>query len=157
VTDKVRVDLDRLNRGVSDQDANSSTAVLYGAAGACLAIVLLIAQIGTGSQWLLSSLVLASIALPVFTALALSEQVVNGMKVSYQPAQRFTPTRKMQVISGLLAFGSLLASIGCIITSFSPLAGGIFLVAILSSFLLAVVIIGVAGLNSGVLKDASED
>lgn len=113
---------------ISHEDMASFSALSYGAAGACLAIVLLLAQIWTAPPKPLHvwAVALAAVAMPLFVAVAVFDQIWHSLKLPYVALQRIPRMNLLRALTWYSADTCLLASVDCVLFGLSPLAGGVF-------------------------------
>jgi hypothetical protein len=98
----------------------SSRGMNFGGAGATLALILLIAQIGVAKSALVWSLGLAAVAFPLWLSLALTYEIWLALKLGFGDLWSIAWLRHAQAglfyLSGLLTAGS----IGCLVFALVP-------------------------------------
>jgi hypothetical protein len=114
---------------ISHEDMASFSALSYGAAGAGLAIVLLLAQIWTSPPKLLHvwAVALAAIAMPLYVAVGVFDQIWHSFKLPFVELHvGFPKVSWLRTIAWYSAALCLITSVDCVLFGLSPLAGGIF-------------------------------
>jgi hypothetical protein len=119
---------DHIASRISHADMASFSALSYGAAGVCLGIVLLLAQIwATPPKPLhLWSVGLAALAMPLFLAVAVFDQIWHSLKLPYLALQRVPRVNMARAATWYFAQLCLLVSVDCVLFGLSLVAGSIF-------------------------------
>jgi hypothetical protein len=125
------------------EDLANSKAMNFGGAGAALATILLIAQIGVGKPALVWALALAAAALPLWIALALTYDAWMTLKLGVRDLHVFRWLRHIQSYGFLFCVLLMFGSVGCLLYSLSPLS--LFVFALASVVGVALVIAAVIG------------
>src|SRR4051812_13829768 len=114
---------------VTPEDMVASSGLSYGAAGVCLVIILLLAQIWKEPAWTshLWSLALASLALPIFVAVAIVDQAFGNMKLGLKQLQSDERLGHARAWPWFAACVCLYCSVGVLIFSMSAVAGTAYL------------------------------
>ena len=120
------------------EDLANSRAMNFGGAGAALATVLLIAQIGVGKSALVWALALAAAALPLWIALALTYDTWITLKLGVGDLHAFSWLRRAQSYGFLFCVLLMFGSVGCLLYSLSPLSFVVFAVATVAGIVLVV-------------------
>jgi hypothetical protein len=120
------------------EDLANSKAMNFGGAGAALATVLLIAQIGVEKPALVWSLALASAALPLWIALALTYDAWIIFKLGARDLHALAWLRHIQSYGFLFCVILMFGSVGCLLYSFSPVSLVVFALATVVGIALAV-------------------
>lgn len=110
-------------------DLTNSKALNFGGAGAALATILLIAQIGVGKPALVWALALAAAALPLWIALALTYDAWITLKLGVRDLHVLPWLRHIQSYGFLVCVLLMFGSIGCLLFSLSPVSLIVFAVA----------------------------
>lgn len=121
-----RVFLELVDRRSSEEAVAVMRGMSFGAAGASLAIVLLISQLTTRSMAIDIAIVAAVIALPVWTGLAYGHHLWLSLKI---PLPEFTNSGFLFRFVGWcqwVGFISLMAGIGALIYTLSQIAFVVF-------------------------------
>lgn len=129
------LDEEEISGWITPDDMVWFSGLSFAAAGACLAIVLLLTQIWTPNPdplhvW---ALALAALAMPLFAGVAMFDRIWTSMKLSYQSLHRITGADPVRAGVWYIAAICLLSSINCLVFSLSSLAGGIFTVSVLAA------------------------
>jgi hypothetical protein len=140
--------IELIERHMTADDRSRSLAIAFGAAAACLAIILLIAQIGVGKTPLLTALIGAAVALPLWLGLGLSEQFWMLFKLGPRDLQAVEALRRIQQVAYWSAVALLVLSVGSLIYSLSPLAACLFAVSALLALAGFTVALGVAAVTA---------
>jgi hypothetical protein len=124
----------------------SSRGMNFGGAGATLALILLIAQIGVGKPALVWSLGLAAVAFPLWLALALTYEIWLALKLGFRDLWSIGWLRRAQAVlfyvSGLLTA----ASIGCLVFALVPALVWVFVASCAAgAALVAATMVGAGG------------
>jgi hypothetical protein len=111
------------------EDLVNSKAMNFGGAGAALATILLIAQIGVVKPALVWALALAAAALPLWIALALTYDAWITLKLGVRDLHVLRWLRHIQSYGFLACVLLMFASIGCLLYSLSPVSLLVFAIA----------------------------
>lgn len=118
---------------INSDDMASFSGISYGAAGAALAVILLLAQIWTSPPKLVHvwALSLAGFAMPLLVGVAVFDQVWGAMKFPYLALHRVRVVSLSRSAIWYLSISCLLGSLGCVVFSLSTLAGILFALSVL--------------------------
>lgn len=117
----------------------------FGGAGATLALILLIAQVGVGKHALVWSLGIAAVAFPLWLSLALTYEIWLALKLKFEDMWRFKWLRRVQ--SWLFYFSGFLTacSIGFLIYALDPMVAWIFVAScVVGGLLVGATMVGAA-------------
>lgn len=129
---------DLLVARATPEDLANSKAMNFGEAGAALATILLIAQIGVGKAALVWALAFAAAALPLLIALALTYDAWLTLKLGASDLHSFEWLRRVQSCGFFFCVMLLFGSVACLLYSLAPVTAIVFTIASLAGVVLIV-------------------